>query len=90
MPNALLAKGAPKISNEAIEEALERMKTALVDASSNLTMDQQQMKRSVDKKRRTEQFDIGEEVVQSIANMQTYCPNFLPKMKALSVGPFRI
>ena len=37
VPNTLLAKGEPKVSNEAVKEALERMKTALVDAKSNLT-----------------------------------------------------
>ena len=38
VPNTLLAKGEPKLSNEAIKEGLEWMKTALVDAKSNLTM----------------------------------------------------
>ena len=37
VPNTLLAKGEPKVSNEAVKEALERMKTVLVDAQSNLT-----------------------------------------------------
>ena len=38
VPNTLLAKGTPKISNGAVKEALERMTTALVDAQSNFTM----------------------------------------------------
>ena len=37
MPNTLLAKEEPKVSNEAVKEALEQMKTALVDPQSNLT-----------------------------------------------------
>ena len=69
MPNTLLAKGEPKVSNEAVKEALERMKTALVDAKSNLTIAQQWMKRVVDKKRRTEEYKIGDEVVLSTANL---------------------
>ena len=69
-----MAKGEPKVSNEAVKEALERMKTALVDAKSNLTIAQQRMKRVVDKKRRTEEYQIGDEVVLSTANLRTYCP----------------
>ena len=66
------------------------MKTALVDAKSNLTTAQQRMKRAVDKKRRTEEYKIGDEVVLSTANLRTYCPNLPPKIKARWVGPFRI
>ena len=90
MPNTLLAKGEPKVSNEAVKEALERMKTALVDAKSNLTTAQQWMKRAVDKKRRTEEYKISDEVVLSTANLWTYCPNLPPKIKARWVGPFHI
>ena len=90
MPNTLLAKGEPKVSNEAVKEALERMKTALVDAKSNLTTTQQRIKRAVNKKRRTEEYKIGEEVVLSTANLRTYYPNLPPKIKARWVGPFRI
>ena len=82
MPNTLLAKGEPKVFNEAVKEALERMKTALVDAKSNLTTAQQRMKRAVDKKRRTVEYKIGDEVVLSTANLWTYCPNLWPKIKA--------
>ena len=52
--NTLLAKRTPKISNDVVKEALGRMKMALVDAQSNLTIAQQRMKRAVDKKRQTE------------------------------------
>ena len=76
------AKGACKVSNEAVKEALERMKTALVDAQSNLTTTQQRMKRVVDKKRRTEEYKIGHEVALSTENLRTYCPNLPPKFKA--------
>ena len=48
------------------------------------------MKRAVDKKRRTEEYKIGDEVVLSTANLRTYCPNLPPKIKARWVGPFRI
>ena len=82
MPNTLLAKGEPKVSKQAVKEALERMKMALVDAKSSLTTAQQRMKRTVDKKRRTKEYKIGDEVVLSTANLRTYCPNLPPKIKA--------
>ena len=85
-----MAKGEPKVSNEAVKEALEWMKTALVAAKSNLTTIQQRMKCTVDKKRRTEEYKIGDEVVLSTTNLRTYCPNLLPKIKTRWVGPFRI
>ena len=66
------------------------MKTALVDAKSNLTTAQQRMNCAVDKKRRTEEYKIGDEVVLSTANLRTYCANLPPKIKARWVGPFRI
>ena len=82
MPNTLLGEGKPKVSNEAVKEALERMKTALVDGQSNLTTAQQRMKRAVDKKRRTEEYKIGDDVVLSTENLWIYCPNLSPKIKA--------
>ena len=48
------------------------------------------MKCAVDKKRRTEEYKIGDEVVLSTANLRTYCPNLPPKIKAWWVGPFCI
>ena len=75
--NTLLAKGKPKVSNEAIKEALERMKMALVYARSNLTIAQRWMKRAVDKKRRTEDYKVGDEVVLSTENLRTYSPHIL-------------
>ena len=69
MPNTLLAKGEHRVSNKAVKEALEWMKMALVDAQSNLTIAQQWMKCTVDKKKQTEEYKIGNEVVLSTANL---------------------
>ena len=90
MPNALLAKGEPKVSKKGVKEAPKQMKAALVDAQSNLTKAQQRMKRAVDKKRRMEEYKISDEVVLSTVNFQTYCPNLPPKIKARWVGRFCI
>ena len=48
------------------------------------------MKCIVDKKRQIEEYKIGDEVVLSTTNLQTYCPNLPPKIKARWVGPFYI
>ena len=88
VPNTLLAKGEPKVSNEVLKEALEQMKMALVNAKSNLTMVQQCIKRAVDENRQIEEYKIGDEVVLSTTNLQTYCPNSPPKIKAWWVCPF--
>ena len=66
------------------------MKTALRDAQSNLSMAQERMKRAVDKKRRTEDYKVGDEVVLSTENLRTYFPHIPQKIKARWIGPFRI
>ena len=71
MPNILLAKGEPNVSNEAIKETL-------VDAQSNLTTMQQRIKHAVDEKRLSEQFNIGDEVILSTENLWAYCLNLPP------------
>ena len=81
MLNTLLAKGELKVSNEEVKDTLERMTMALVDAQSNLTTTQQRMKCAVHKKRRTEEYKIGDEVALSTANLWTYCPNLPPKLR---------
>ena len=66
------------------------MKTALVDAQTNLQKAQERMKRVVDKRRRTETYKVGDEVALTTANLCNYCPHLPPKIKARWVGPFRI
>ena len=48
------------------------------------------MKCAMDKKRRTEDYKVGDEVVVSTANLRTYCPHIPQKIKAQWIGPFRI
>ena len=86
----LLSRGKPKSSNEAVKEALEWMKTALADAQTNLQKAQERMKRGVDKRRRSEAYKMGDEVVLTTANLHSYCSHLPPKIKACWVGPFRI
>ena len=86
----LLSRGRPRSSNEAVKEALERMKMALADAQTNLQKAQERMKRAVDKRRWSEVYKVGEEVVLTTTILRSYCPHLPPKIKARWVGPFRI
>ena len=82
IPMMLLARGQPKSSNEAVKEALERMKMALVDAQTNLKKAQKRMKRAVDKWRQSETYKVDDEVVLTTTNLHSYCPHLPPKIKA--------
>ena len=86
----LLSHGQPKSLNEVAKEALEQMKTALVDAQTNLYKAQERTKRVGDKWRRSETYKVGNEVVLTIANLCSYCPCLPPKIKAHWGGPFFI
>ena len=56
------------------------MKTALADAQTNLQKAQERMKRAVDKRRWSEAYKVGDEVVLTTANLHSYCDTL--------VGPF--
>ena len=66
------------------------MKMALVDAQTNLQKAQERMKRSVDKRRQSEMYKVGDEVVMTTTNLSSYCLHLPPKIKARWAGPFRI
>ena len=63
IPSNLLPRGLPKFSNQTAEEALKRMKIALWDTQSKLSTAQERMKRAMDKKRLTKDYEVGNEVV---------------------------
>ena len=48
------------------------------------------MKHAMDKKRATETYKVGNEVVLSTADLRMYCPHILEKIKVRWVGPFHI
>ena len=83
--------GASKGSqNEAVKETLERMKTALVEAQTNLERVQRRMAHVVNRSRRSEQYNIGDEVGLNTTNLRNYCPHLPTKLRARWVGPFTI
>ena len=76
--------------NEAVKETLEWMKTALAEAQTNLERAQRRMANAVNRSRRSEQYNIGDEVVLSMTNLRNYCPYLPTKLWAWWVGPFTI
>ena len=90
-PVSMMHGGASKGSqNEAMKETLERMKTALAEAQTNLEHAQRRMANTVNRSRRSEQYKIGDEVVLSTANLRNYYPHLPAKLWARWVGPFTI
>ena len=91
IPVSMMPGGLPKGSqNEAVKEMLERMKTALAEAQTNLERVQRRMANAVNRSRRSEQYKIGDEVVLSTTNLRNYCPHLPAKLRARWVGPFTI
>ena len=77
-------------SNQAVKEAISRMKEALSDAKSNLAKAQEQMKRRVDRTRRTEEWAVGDQILLSTRNLRMFAPHLPSKLKSYWVGPFTI
>ena len=57
---------------------------------SNLAKAQEQMKRRVDKTRRTEEWVVGDRVLLSTRNLRMFAPHLPSKLKWRWVGPFTI
>ena len=55
--------------SEAVQTMVDQMKTALEEAQANLTVAQSQAKSQVDRSRRDETFEVGDEVVFSTRNI---------------------
>ena len=80
-PVLMMQGGASKSSQkETVKEMLERMKTALAEAQTNLERAQHKMVNAVNRSRRSEQYNIGDEVVLSTTNLRNYCPHLPAKL----------
>ena len=66
------------------------MEEALSDAKSNLAKAQEQMKRRVDKARRTKEWAIGDLVPLSTWTLWMFGPHLPSRLKRRWVGPFTI
>ena len=78
------------LQNEVVKERLEQMKTALAEAQTNLEHAQRKMANAVNRSRRSEQYNISDEVVLSATNFRNCCPHLPAKLWARWVGPFTI
>ena len=61
---------------EAMQTMVDRMKTALEEAQANLTVAQSRAKSQVDRWRRDEKYEVGDEVVLSTRHICTCLPNY--------------
>ena len=69
VPSVLMHGGGVSSKIEAVQTMVDRMKTALEEAQANLTVAQSRAKSQVDRSRRNETFEVGDEVVLSTRNI---------------------
>ena len=89
VPSVFMHGGGVSSHVEAVQTMVDRMKTALEEAQANLTVAQSRAKSQVDRSRRDEKFEVGDEVVLSTRHI---CVNqHLPsKVRRRWIGPYRV
>ena len=65
VPSVFMHDGGVSSQVEAVQTMVDRMKTALEEAKANLIIAQSRAKSQVDRSRRDETFEVGDEVVLS-------------------------
>ena len=89
VPSVLMHGGGGSSRVEAVQVMVDRMKTALEEAQANLTVAQNRAKAYADKSRRSEIFEVGDEVVLSTRNLSVN--QHLPtKLRRRWIGPYSI
>ena len=74
---------------EAMQTMVDRIKTVLEEAQANLTVAQSRAKSQVDRSRRDEKFEVGDEVVLSTRHISVN--QHLPsKLRRCWIGPYRV
>ena len=76
--------------NEALKKTLKQMKTALAEVQTNLERVQWRMVNAVNWSKRSDQYNISDEVVLSTTNLRNCCPHLPAKLRARWFGPFTI
>ena len=89
MPKDLLVPPR-STSNQAVQEALGRMKEAPDNVKLKLVKAQERAKTQADNTRRVEEWKVGDWVFLSTWHLQTFEVHLLPKLRRLWVGPFTI
>ena len=75
---------------EAVQEMVDRMKTALGNAQINLATAQHRMKEYADRSRRDEQFRVGTEVALRTRHLRTLDTHLPSKLRRRWIGPFKV
>ena len=88
LENLLVLPGST--SNQAVQEAIGRMKEALDDTKLNLVKAQERTKTQVNKTKREEEWKVGDRVFLSTWHLQTFAVHLPPKLRRRWVGPFTI
>ena len=70
VPSVFMYSGGVSSQIKAVQTMVDRMKTALEKAQANLTVAQSQAKLQMDRSRRNETFELGNEVVLSTCNIR--------------------
>ena len=89
VPSVFMHGGGVSSQVEAVQTMVDRMKTALEEAQANLTVAQSRAKSQVDRSRRDEKFEVGEEVVLSTCHISVN--QHLPsKLWRHWIGPYQV
>ena len=89
VPSALMHGGGVSSGVEAVQTMVDRMKTALEEAQANLSVAQTRAQAYVNKSRREETYEVGDEVVLTTRHIPV--SQHLPaKLRRRWVGPFKI
>jgi len=86
--NAAVASTATQSNNETAAQQITQMHAAIECAKENLLRAQERQKKYADQNRREVEFEVGEKVLLSTANLnnEQRAPKLLPRF----VGPFRV
>ena len=89
VPSVFMHGGGVSSQVEAVQTMVDRMKTALEEAQVNLTVAQSRAKSQVDRSRRNEEFEVGDEVVLSTRpiSVNQHLPS---KLRRRWIGPYRV
>ena len=89
VPSALMQGGSVSSGAEAVQTMVDRLKTALEEAQANLSVAQTRAQAYVNKSRREEKYEVGDEVVLTTRHLPV--SQHLPaKLRRRWVGPFKI
>ena len=76
--------------NEVVKKTPEWMKTALAEDRTNLERAQRRMAKVINRSRRSEQYNISDEVVLNTTNLRNYYPHMAARLRSRWVDPFMI